>query len=224
MWCWVPASLAWSNHCTRSCMCAFCGEDGVPLSSCYGTSLIPSNVLLDGLADSFFCFLYFFLSWEISLDQPVNKELINRNWILTRSGELCLLLPGVSNLLLVSGFASPCCRILLVLNDFNEKSCSSGKIHMPSNFRVCMEQLIHVFTNFFFTVIKPRDLSRGLDSLLIILALGAGGWRKMPCFAGLVKKLCASDTINLYSCVHFSCATVVKWELITHKPIGLFVL
>jgi len=32
----------------------------------------------------------------------------------------------------------------------------------------------------------------------------------MTCIARPVNKLCASDTINLYKCVHFYCAMVIK--------------
>lgn len=84
----VLASLALNSYCTKSWRCVFCGEDRMPLSSCCATSLIPSKVLLTGVADSFSCFLYFLVS-EISID----KGLTNRIWILARSGELCLLLP-----------------------------------------------------------------------------------------------------------------------------------
>lgn len=187
-------------------MCAFLGEDGVPRSSCYETSLIPSNVLLNGVANSFSCLLCSFLSAASLI------SLITRNWILTRSGETHLLLAG--SLQFAAG--KWICWSL-----FQNSGCSqpfSWKILQFKRKLVCLPISESVWNDrsMFSQTFSLQLLNLQIwAEVEILLALGAGDWRRMPCVARLVNRLCASDTINLYNCVHFSCATVTKMKINT---------
>lgn len=83
MWCWVPASLAWSNHCAR-CV------------HFWGRTEYPS---VPGMGPLWYQVMFYWMGLQIPFyPRPAwsacGQRAITRNWILTRPGETRLLLPG----------------------------------------------------------------------------------------------------------------------------------